>query len=157
MKELTPIIQALTHEQIVELEKNGQFTLTVQGQEIQISKDDVEIFTEDIPGWVVQRQGDIVVALDTEITEVLYLEGLARDMVNRIQNLRKEKDFEVTDKIHVFIKPSDIIQKTLDKFSSYICRETLTEKLELKDDLEEDAVKLDIGDDIPFIVTIKKA
>jgi isoleucyl-tRNA synthetase len=157
MKELTPIIQSLTHEQIVELEKNGQFTLTVQGQEIQISKDDVEIFTEDIPGWVVQREGDIVVALDTEITEVLYLEGLARDMVNRIQNLRKEKDFEVTDKIHVFIKPSDIIQKTLDKFSSYICRETLTEKLELKDDLEEDAVKLDIGDDIPFIVTIKKA
>lgn len=156
MKELTPIILNLSNDQLLQLEKNGSIEVTVQGQLITITSEDVEIFAEDIPGWVVQREDNLVVALDTEITEELYLEGLARDMVNRIQNLRKDHDFEVTDRIVVNIQKSDVIQQVIDKFSSYICNETLADLIELSDELPENSIMTDIGDNIPFNVYIRK-
>ncbi|MCX7696216.1 MAG: isoleucine--tRNA ligase [Bacteroidales bacterium] len=157
MKELTPIIQALTNEQILQLEKEGKLDLSIQGQVVTITPEDVEVFAEDIPGWVVQREDNMVVALDTEITEDLYLEGLARDVVNRIQNLRKENDFEVTDRIVVYIKKSDIIQRVMQNFSSYICSETLTDQIELCEEMPENSLVTEIGDNIPFVVFIRKS
>jgi isoleucyl-tRNA synthetase len=134
MKEVAAALTALDQDQIIEFEKNGQFTLA--NSPYTISIEDVEIVAEDIPGWLVNVMGKITVALDVSISEDLRLEGLAREIINRIQNLRKDKGFEVTDKISVRILDNDYIKEAINKNLNYICAEILaTEMLFVAGDL----------------------
>ena len=127
MKEVAAALTALDQNQILEFEKNGQYTLENNNFVIDIA--DVEIVAEDIPGWLVNVMGNLTVALDVSISEELRLEGLAREIINRIQNLRKDKGFEVTDKIQVKILDNDYIKEAINKNLNYICAEILATQL----------------------------
>jgi len=131
MKQLAEEIKKLGANDAAELESNGHLLIKLNGQEFVISPEDVEIITEDIPGWIVANDGRLTVALDINITEKLRLEGLARDLVNRIQSMRKDRNFEVTDRITLQIVENDAIMDAINNNNSYICSETLTDKLEI--------------------------
>jgi isoleucyl-tRNA synthetase len=110
------------------LEKVGQITLKTGGYELLI--DEVEIIADDIPGWLVNVMGSLTVALDVNISEELRLEGIAREFVNRIQNLRKDKGFEVTDRINVVVAENEFIKEAINHNLNYICAEILANNLE---------------------------
>jgi isoleucyl-tRNA synthetase len=129
-------IQNLSAEQINELDTKGELPLVISGNSIILTSDDVEIFSQDIPGWLVANANGITVALDITLTEELIKEGIARELVNRIQNLRKDSGFEVTDKIKVHLLPSDGLEKAVAANENYIKSETLTETLVFVDDLD---------------------
>ncbi|WP_293892057.1 isoleucine--tRNA ligase [Flavobacterium sp.] len=128
-------IQNFSAEQINELERNGELMLVISGNNIILTSDDVEISSQDIPGWLVANADGITVALDITLTEELVKEGIARELVNRIQNLRKDSGFEVTDKIKVHLQPSEGLEKAVVANEKYIKSETLTETLVFVDDL----------------------
>ncbi len=125
MKQLAGEIQKMDQSGIKMLEDNGSFELAVADQTIVITPDDVEITTEDIQGWSVATDGKLTVALDIDITQDLKDEGIAREFVNRIQNLRKDKGFEVTDKIVLLVEEKPEIKNAFISFNDYICSETL--------------------------------
>ncbi|MBP6557865.1 MAG: class I tRNA ligase family protein, partial [Flavobacterium sp.] len=125
-------IQNFTPEQINELDAKGELTLVISGKSIILSLEDVEISSQDIPGWLVANANGITVALDITLTEELKNEGIARELVNRIQNLRKDSGFEVTDKIKVHLQHNDILAKAIQENENYIKSETLTETLVLE-------------------------
>ena len=129
-------IQNLSSEQINELDTKGELALVISGNSIILTSDDVEISSQDIPGWLVANANGITVALDITLTEELINEGIARELVNRIQNLRKDSGFEVTDKIKVHLQPSDGLEKAVAANENYIKSETLTETLVFVDDLD---------------------
>ena len=114
------------------------------------------VFAEDIPGWAVLSEGALTVALDIEITDDLLIEGYARELVNKIQNIRKENNYEVTDKISLTIEKSDTICKVIDKFANYICAETLIEHLTIVDAIEGEKTSLDLSNDLIISVKIEK-
>ena len=122
-------IQSFTQEQINELDKVGELTITSSGKSITLTVEDVEISSQDIPGWLVANSNGITVALDITISEELRKEGIARELVNRIQNIRKDSGFEVTDKIKVQLLKNDSIQQAVLANESYIKSETLTNEL----------------------------
>jgi len=134
MKTVAAAIQALDSTQIIELETVGQ--LALEGTDYTISVEDVEIIAEDVEGWQVANLGKLTVALDTHISPALKEEGIARELVNRIQNLRKEKGFEVTDRIAVTINYEPIIQDAINNNLSYICAEILANSLVFINDLQ---------------------
>lgn len=125
MKEVAALLTSMDQESISAFELTGQSVLTVAGQQITVETSDVEILSEDIPGWLVANEGRLTVALDVTVTEPLRLEGLARELVNRIQNLRKTSGFEITDKIHVVIEPNPDIEVMLAEWKEYIMGQTL--------------------------------
>ncbi|MFZ4679240.1 MAG: isoleucine--tRNA ligase [Flavobacterium sp.] len=129
-------IQSLSAEQINELDTKGELEFVISGNSIILTSDDVEISSQDIPGWLVANANGITVALDITLTEELINEGIARELVNRIQNLRKDSGFEVTDKIKVHLQPSVGLEKAVAANENYIKSETLTEKLVFVDDLD---------------------
>jgi isoleucyl-tRNA synthetase len=129
-------IHNLSTEQINELDTKGELPLVISGNSIILTSDDVEISSQDIPGWLVANANGITVALDITLTEELIKEGIARELVNRIQNLRKDSGFEVTDKIKVHLLPSDGLEKAVAANENYIKSETLTETLVFVDDLD---------------------
>ena len=129
-------IQNLSAEQINELDTKGELPLVISGNSIILTSDDVEISSQDIPGWLVANANGITVALDITLTEELINEGIARELVNRIQNLRKDSGFEVTDKIKVHLQTSDGLEKAVAANENYIKSETLTETLVFVDDLD---------------------
>ena len=140
MKEIAAAINAFSADDIATLEREGTYELTLSAQTISITLQDVEISSEDIPGWVVASEGKITVALDIEITEELREEGLARDLVNRIQNMRKDMGLEVQDKIKLIFGNNDSqINSALNRFSDYICIETQANSFEIKDELPDGA------------------
>lgn len=145
MKQLAPMIQKMNHTDIAVLESKGQFELILEGEKIKITPDDVEILSEDIPGWSVATEGGVTVALDINISEELRQEGIARDLVNRVQNLRKEMGLEVQDKINMLVENTD--RETIDALlahKAYICQETQALSLEVKDKLSDaQAVEID--------------
>ncbi|HPE35091.1 MAG TPA: isoleucine--tRNA ligase [Bacteroidales bacterium] len=158
MKKLAPMLAAFTNAQIAELEKNGNYHLDIDGEPIEILLSDVEIITQDIPGWLVATEGNLTVALDITITPELREEGLARDLVNRIQNLRKDKNFEVTDKIYLKIKKNDQLNDAIKKNFNYICSETLALSLDLVDEINHNAGdEVEVGDDIKTNILVEKA
>lgn len=158
MKQLAVELTSFTNTQIAQLEKEGRYIVEIEGNPIEVLLSDVEIITEDIPGWLVTTEDNLTVALDITITEELRDEGIARDLVNRIQNIRKEKDFEVTDKIHVRILKNDKITPAINKNFDYICSETLALTLNLVDQISKDeAVEVEIGDDIIALIQVMKA
>ncbi len=129
-------IQKLTQEDILAVEKQEQISFEVNGENVTLTLDEVEISSQDIEGWLVANQGNLTVALDVTISEKLRKEGIARELINRIQNLRKESGFDVTDKIKVQIQKDGIVDVAILEYEEYIKTETLTEKLMLEDTIE---------------------
>jgi isoleucyl-tRNA synthetase len=129
-------IQKFSQEQINEIDAKGELSLVISGKSIILTSQDVEISSQDIPGWLVANSNGITVALDITISEELKQEGIARELVNRIQNIRKDSGFEVTDKIKVQIQRSGELEQAIKNNESYIKDETLTEELNFTDNLE---------------------
>ena len=155
MKALAAAIQAMSQDEINAFEKAGTFTLTVEGQEAMIERADVEIISEDIPGWLVANEGRLTVALDITVTENLRKEGLARELVNRIQNLRKSSDYDITDKISVTVLSNDGMDEAIKDFNSYIANQVLAVSVEITDVIS-DATEMDF-EDFKLSVRIEKA
>ncbi|HOZ29787.1 MAG TPA: isoleucine--tRNA ligase [Bacteroidales bacterium] len=137
MKQLSASIMSMSQKDIAALEKDGNFSIQVNGQKIYISLEDVEIISEDIPGWLVANDGKITVALDINVTPELVKEGIAREFVNRIQNLRKESGFDVTDKINIFIISHPELDDAITSFSEYICSQTLANSIKIINKTEQ--------------------
>ena len=154
MKALAAAIQTMSQEDIIAFEKTGTFTLTVDGQAAVIERADVEIISEDIPGWLVANEGRLTVALDITVTEELRKEGLARELVNRIQNLRKNNGFDVTDKITVSVLSNDIIDATIAEFNTYIANQVQAVSVEVTEVIS-DATELDF-EEFKLSVRIEK-
>lgn len=150
LKAVSQELQQLSSSQIEELEKNG--TITLSGYELNL--DDVEIRTQDITGWLVANDGKLTVALDITITPELKSEGIARELINKIQNLRKENGLEVTDKISLEIQANEEIEKSVNENMEYICSETLTQKLTFVSNTT-DGTELDINE-IKIKIVLKK-
>ena len=157
MKLIATEINKFGKDEIAQLETNGNLILNIEGEDIEILISDVEILTEDIPGWVVANLGNLTVALDITITEELQEEGLARDLINRIQNLRKDNGFDVTDKINVKIEQHNAIYSAITNNLSYICSETLAESFEQVEGIaNKEKIQIELGEDIVTYIIIEK-
>ncbi len=143
MKQLAPRIQGMTPQEIQELEKNGRFGLTIEGQEALVTLDDVEIISEDIPGWLVANEGRLTIALDVTLTAELKEEGIARELVNRIQNLRKAKEFEITDRINVRISSNPAFDDAVTHNAAYIKNQVLADEIIMVSGPLEDVIEID--------------
>ena len=155
MKQIAGAISQLTQEQISAFEAVGLFELNIDRNPITIALEDAEIASKDIPGWAVASEGGITVALDLTITEELEEEGLARELVNRIQNLRKDKGLEVTDRINLSILDQANINKAVTNNLKYICAETLAENLELVSVLDsQESVEVELIGDLKTQINI---
>ena len=146
MKSLAAAIQSMSQEDILAFEAAGTFTLKVEGQDATIERTDVEIISEDIPGWLVANEGRLTVALDITVTESLRKEGLARELVNRIQNLRKSNGYDITDKINVTILSTDEMDDAIKEFNEYIANQVLAVSVEITEHAISDATVLDFED-----------
>lgn len=155
MKTVAQMLTEFSQEQIAELEKNGQYSLDVAGASVVVEKGDVEILSEDIPGWLVANNGQITIALDVTITDELKEEGIAREFVNRIQNIRKSSGFEITDKIIVEIEKKAEINVAVEHFAQYIASQVLANEVKLVDSISG-ATELDF-DDYKVNVKVVKA
>ena len=131
MKDISKSISALTQQDIALFERTGFQKIAVDGREIELTLADVEIISEDIPGWQVANDGKITVALDVTVTDELRYEGIAREFVNRIQNIRKESGFDVTDKITVLIEDHELIGEAVKRHAAYIRSQTLATRVEV--------------------------
>lgn len=157
MKAIAAGISAFSQEDIATIETEGKYSLTIDGEGIEISLSDVEIITQDIPGWVVANEDDLTVALDTTITEELRKEGVSRELVNRIQNIRKEQGFEVTDSIIVEIEKCDLLCEAAKSFHDYIAGETLTKELRFSEHVDNPLQTIDIIEGKNLAIKISKA
>jgi len=137
MKLIASAINKFSSEEIKKIEQNGALDIDINGKNITLGLEDVEITSQDIEGWLVANEGALTVALDVKITDELRKEGIARELINRIQNLRKDSGFEVTDRIDVTIQKDEHIVKAVDANKDYIKSETLTNELEIIDNLEK--------------------
>ena len=156
MKNAVQIINGLGQEDINQIEQSNQYTLSINGDTYDLTLEDFEIITEDIPGWQVANDGALTVALDVNISEDLEAEGMARDLVNRIQNIRKDKDFEVTDKIEVLVEQHSGVESAIEQFGSYIKDETLAVELTSSAELTEGEV-VELPGDIKLHIKVQKA
>ena len=157
MKQIATQVGTFTQEDIQRIEQEGQIVLRLDDQEVIISLGDVEISSQDIPGWLVANEGKTTVALDVTVTEQLRHEGISRELINRIQNIRKDKGFEVTDKIHLKVQKHDEISEAILNNNDYICAETLATQLSYVERIEEEEkVAVDLTDEIQTFVLISK-
>jgi isoleucyl-tRNA synthetase len=145
MKQASAVIAALSQNEISELERNGTLTILVEESPIILLINEVDIIAEDIPGWSVAVKGNLTVALDISLSEALLKEGHARELVNRVQNIRKEANFELTDKILLQILDNQHLKESINEFSEYICREILATQIDWVSSLEE-GVDIEIND-----------
>ena len=129
MKALAAAIQAMTQEEIATFERDGSFTFSIDGNACTVVTDDVEIISEDIPGWLVANEGRLTIALDITVTDELRREGLARELVNRLQNLRKSSGLEITDHIRVTLAPAEEMEGVLETYGDYIRRQVLADAI----------------------------
>ncbi len=137
MKQASAVIAELSQQAISELERNGTLQIEVDGTSIALLINEVDIIAEDIPGWSVAVKGNLTVALDISLSEALLKEGNARELVNRVQNIRKEANFELTDKILLQIVDNPNMKDSINEFSAYICREILATQIDWVSSLEE--------------------
>lgn len=137
MKQVAAKIAGMSQKEIAEFERTNKFSFVVENQEVNLDLDDVEIISEDIPGWLVANEGKITVALDINLTQELIEEGIAREFVNRIQNLRKESGFNVVDKINIYILSNPNLNSAITKFDEYICSQTLANSIKIVDKMEQ--------------------
>jgi isoleucyl-tRNA synthetase len=157
MKELSRAIETMGQDAISEFEASGSHVITMGQEPVTLTPEDVEITSEDIPGWLVASEGRLTVALDVNITQELKDEGIARELVNRIQNLRKESGFEVTDKIIVEIKRQEMIDTAVENFSDYIASQTLARTVRLVDMADtSDAVLIEIDECLKTSIRVSK-
>lgn len=156
MKSASQMITELGQADIASIEKSNQYTLTIEGEAFELTNEDFEIVSEDIPGWQVASDRDITVALDITITDDLLNEGLAREIVNRIQNIRKNSDFEVTDKINVLIEENTSIADALKDHQDYIAGEVLASSIEVTPNLAQ-GEQVDLTDTIQVKILVSKA
>ena len=154
MKQVSAALAAYTQADIRALESKGSATLVIENEEVEILLGEVDIQSEDVPGWMVAAKNALTVALDITITPDLEQEGNARELVNRIQRIRKDSGFELTDKIFVKLTYSDKLNPSIAQFNDYICAEILAEKLELVPDLSG-GTEIDVND-IPLRVIVEK-
>jgi isoleucyl-tRNA synthetase len=129
MKDLAAALAELPQSQILQLEQHGRLQIPIADQQVEITADDLEILSEDIPGWLVANNGRWTVALDVTLTDALRKEGLARELINRIQNIRKANGYEITDKIHVAIHPAAPLNDAIDEYKTYIANQVLADKI----------------------------
>ena len=150
MKTVAAAIDSLDQAGIALLEKQGFIELTLENQPVTIEAQDVEIISEDIPGWLVSNEGNLTVALEVELTDELRNEGMARELINRIQNIRKDSGLEITDHINVVISPDATIEAAVNQFADYIKTQVLADTLNIADndgsaiDIDELAVKIKV-------------
>ena len=157
MKQIATEVNQFGADEIAELESNGSKNITIDGQDVVLELTDVEISTQDIPGWLVQTEGGLTVALDITLSDELKEEGMAREFVNRIQNLRKESGLEVTDKIHLKILKHKEINQAINNNKNYICSETLAGKLDLVDEMKQnDGITVELEDEVSTVISITK-
>ena len=149
MKGIAAAMSALDQEQIAELETNGKIAVEVEGNAVEVEAADVEIISEDIPGWLVSNEGKLTVALEIELNDELRNEGMARELISRIQNLRKETGLEITDRIHVTLAPNEKVEKAVAGFADYIQSQVLALDITLADN---DGAETEIDD---FMINIK--
>ncbi|KAA6350698.1 Isoleucine--tRNA ligase [termite gut metagenome] len=154
MKAIAKAVQEMSQEAIVELEREGNYTFHIAGEKVTIETNDVEIINEDIPGWLVANEGKLTVALEVTITGELRREGIARELINRIQNIRKSKGFEITDKIKMVLSKNPQTDDAVNEYSGYICNQVLANSLVLGDEIEN-GVELEF-DDFSLFVDIAK-
>ncbi len=156
MKEIAAEVLAMKQEDILAFESKGEFTITVGNQPLVLVPEDVEIISEDIPGWLVANEGKLTVALDINMNEELRQEGIAREFVNRIQNLRKDSGFDVTDKINIEIQSHVLINDAIGNFKDYIASQTLAKSIVLVDLVDGEGKEVEIDDDIKTRLKIQK-
>ena len=154
MKQVAAALQNMEQEAIAQFEKAGEYTFTINEQAIVVSTDDVTIFSEDIPGWSVANDGNITIALDITLTDELISEGIARELVNRIQNLRKSSGLEITDRINLSLSASDSINQAIAEHKAYIASQVLANNLFLTNQLSN-ATEVDL-DGTPVFIQIEK-
>ena len=154
MKAVAAAMEGLDQEAIALLEKEGTYTLTIDGAPLTVEVADVEIINEDIPGWLVANEGKLTVALEVEVTEELRREGIARELVNRIQNIRKSSGFEITDKINVTLTRHEQTDAAVEAYKEYICTQVQATALTLADAVE--GTELDF-DDFKLVARVEKA
>ncbi len=157
MKSIAAVVNTLNTPQINELQREGRLAVDVEGQEIVLSPEDVEIFTEDIPGWLVASEGPYTVALDVTLSESLVEEGLARELVNKIQNLRKVSGLEVTDTIEIIVQNHPALTAAIENNKTYICAETLGASLTIVNNgAASGGTLVELTDEISTLITISK-
>jgi isoleucyl-tRNA synthetase len=156
MKEISAEVAAMKQEDIQKLEIEGSYSIKAGAETLNLVTEDVEIISEDIPGWLVANEGKLTIALDISINEDLRQEGIAREFVNRIQNFRKDSGFEVTDRILIEILKHDLINEAIETFSEYIASQTLANKISLVDHINSDSREVEIDDDIKTLLKIQK-
>lgn len=155
MKAVATAVSGLSQEAIAELEKKGTYTLNIDGNDALIEVGDVEIYSEDIPGWLVANEGKLTVALEVNVTEELRREGIARELVNRIQNLRKSNGFEITDKIKITLSKNIQTDEAVNEYNEYICNQVLANSLTIANEVKEGA-ELNFDDFSLYINIIKE-
>lgn len=146
MKAVNLAVTAMTQDEINRLDREGQLELVVEGQPALIERADVEIISEDMPGWTVANEGALTVALDLEITPELRAEGLAREVVKRIQTFRKESGFEITDRIAVAVAANSEIAEAVNAYRDYIATQVLADSIVLSEQLPADAQEFDFDE-----------
>ncbi len=157
MKQIAGFVSKFSQEDIATIEKEGTYELKLDNESIILELSDVEITSEDIPGWLVANQGIHTVALDINITDELKQEGIARELINRIQNHRKERDFEVTDKITIKILNTPVIEAAVNNFNDYISSQTLAQSIELVGTLNgNNTITIDLDEDLQTSLSIDK-
>ena len=156
-KAMSALIATFSQEQIAEIEANAETTLEVNGQQVTVTAADFEITSEDMPGWLVASEGKLTVALDITITEELKREGVARELVNRIQNIRKDSGFEVTDKISVEIEANELTAPAVDSFAQYIAQQTLAMAVKVAEAPQGTFVVDSDIDETPIKIAVTKA
>jgi len=153
MKGVAAQMDALTQEQIAELETNGTIGISVDGQQLTVEAADVDIISEDIPGWLVSNEGALTVALEVELTDELKQEGMAREIINRVQNIRKESGFEITDRIRIMLAPNAEIEAAVNGFGDYIKTQVLADDITIA---ANDGTEVDF-DDFKLNIQITKS
>lgn len=157
MKQLAATIAEMSQEEILAFEQNGSYTFNIDGTEAVVTTADAEILSEDIPGWLVANEGRLTVALDITVTDELRREGYARELINRIQNIRKSSGYEITDKIHVTLAHNDETDAAVATFSDYMARQVLAESFTVSDlQAGENVTELDF-DTFKVLVKVVKA
>ena len=155
MKAVAAAVAEMSQEAIAELEKNGSYTLQLDGTDVLVEATDVEIFSEDIPGWLVANEGKLTVALDVTVTEELRRAGIARELVNRIQNIRKSSGLEITDKIKITLSKNQQTDDAVNEYKDYICNQVLGTSLTLTDEVEN-GTELNFDDFSLYVSVVKE-
>jgi isoleucyl-tRNA synthetase len=156
MKAIIAITNQWSQDDIIAVDKNKGWTGEIQGELIVLETNDFEISTDDIPGWIVATEGNYTVALDETISRGLKNEGIAREFVNRIQNLRKESGLEVTDRIELKIKSDDKINLAINDNLNYICSETLANSLDLVEEVKGEKLVFEVEEGLSTELALSK-